>query len=72
MPPPAQLERMLECARILSKPFLHVRTDFYIANGKLIFGELTFTDGSGFDKIIPYSFDEEVGSWLKLPARKLR
>jgi len=70
VPPPEALDRLLECSKILRRHFLHVRTDFYIANGRLIFGELTFTDGSGFDPIYPYSFDEEVGSWLKLPERK--
>ena len=70
VPPPEALDQLLRCSKILCKNFLHVRTDFYIANGKLIFGELTFTDGSGFDPIYPYSFDEEVGSWLKLPERK--
>ena len=68
MPKPECLDELLECARILSKPFLHVRVDFYIARGKLIFGELTFANGSGFNRILPYSFDEEIGSWLKLPC----
>ncbi len=40
---PAQLEKMLEYAEILSKPFPFVRVDFYEANGQIIFGELTFT-----------------------------
>lgn len=70
VPPPKALPRLLECARILCQPFLHVRADFYIVNDEVIFGELTFTDGSGFDPIEPYSFDEEVGSWLKLPEKK--
>ena len=35
--------------------------------GKLIFGEVTFTNGAGFDPITPREFDLEMGSWLQLP-----
>ena len=40
---PETLETMLEYARILAKPFPFVRVDFYEVDGKIYFGELTFT-----------------------------
>lgn len=40
---PKQLEKMLEYAEILAKPFPFVRVDFYEVDGKIYFGELTFT-----------------------------
>jgi len=40
---PKCLEKMLEYARILSRPFPFVRVDFYEVDGKIYFGELTFT-----------------------------
>ena len=40
---PINLERMIACAETLSKPFPFVRVDFYEVQGKVIFGELTFT-----------------------------
>ena len=40
---PKTLEKMLEYAEILSKPFPFVRVDFYEVDGKIYFGELTFT-----------------------------
>lgn len=40
---PKTLETMLEYARILAKPFPFVRVDFYEVDGKIYFGELTFT-----------------------------
>ena len=40
---PKCLEEMLSYAEILSKPFPFVRVDFYEVNGKVYFGELTFT-----------------------------
>ena len=62
---PNNLEEILEYSKKLSKQFNHDRVDFYIVNNKVYFGEITFTDGAGFDKITPYSFDVEMGKWLK-------
>ena len=45
--PPECLHEMLEAAKVLSKPFPFVRCDFYVVNGHLIFGELTFTPAGG-------------------------
>lgn len=64
---PKELKELIKYAEILSKDFLHARVDFYIVKGKIIFGEITFTNGAGFDRITPYEFDKEMGSWLKLP-----
>jgi len=64
---PDKFEKMLEYARKLSQDFLHVRVDLYDVKGEIVFGELTFTKGAGFGKIEPYSFDEKMGSWIKLP-----
>lgn len=44
---PECLEEMLDCCRMLCKPFPFVRIDFYIINNKLIFGEMTFTPAGG-------------------------
>lgn len=44
---PDCLEEMLEASRILSSPFPFVRCDYYIVNGKIYFGELTFTPAGG-------------------------
>lgn len=67
---PKELKELIKYAEILSKDFLHARVDFYIINGKIIFGELTFTNGAGFDKITPYEFDKEMGSWLNLKSNR--
>lgn len=44
---PKHLDKMLEYARILSKPFKHVRVDLYEVDGKVYFSELTFTSTGG-------------------------
>lgn len=67
---PKNFEKMLDYARKLSKPFLHVRVDFYNLEGEIVFGELTFTKSAGFGKITPHSFDVKMGGWLKLPSSK--
>lgn len=40
---PEQLQELLECARRLSADEEYVRVDFYIIDGQIYFGELTFT-----------------------------
>lgn len=60
---PKNLERMLEIAQILSLDFPEVRVDLYNINGRILFGELTFTTGYG--SYLP-SFYEYLGSKVDL------
>ena len=66
-PRPAVLEEMLRLSRTLSEGILHIRVDWYIVNGKLYFGELTFFDGAGFDPFDNPADDLMLGSWITLP-----
>ena len=68
IPRPACFNEMISTAEELAEPFNHARVDFYIVGGKPIFGEITFTSGSGFDKFHPYEFDLELGGRLRLPC----
>ena len=68
-PKPKNLKQMIDCAKILSKDFNFVRVDFYNEENNLLFGELTFTMGAGFDKCSSYEFDKKLGSYLKLPIK---
>ena len=47
LPRPKNLEKMVEYARILAKPFPQVRVDLYDIDGRIYFGELTFTSLGG-------------------------
>lgn len=67
---PIVWDKVLEYAKLLSKPFNHARVDFYIENGKIFFGEITFTPGAGFDRFSSYEFDIEFGKKLILPIRE--
>lgn len=66
---PVCLPELLEAAARLSKPFLHARVDFYIVRDRIIFGEITFTNGAGFDRFSSYDFDLEMGSQLHLEMK---
>lgn len=64
---PAGWDKMMDCARKLSAPFPFVRADFYIEQGKVIFGELTFTPGGGLDSDKLYQADLLIGEQIRLP-----
>lgn len=44
---PINLEKMIEIAERLSSDFKYVRVDLYNIQGKIWFGEMTFTPASG-------------------------
>ena len=64
---PEVLDELKELCRKLSAGIPHVRSDFFIVNNKIYFGELTFFHGSGYEKTIPDSFNKTLGDWLVLP-----
>ena len=59
---------MYSLAERLAKGTTELRVDFYEVDGRVFFGELTFFDGSGFDKIEPIEWDYKLGKMLKLPG----
>lgn len=59
--PPENYAEMLSYAQMLAKPFLHARIDLYNQDGKIIFGEITFFDGSGYMTFRPDEFDAMMG-----------
>lgn len=64
---PKVFDELIRRAELLSNQFNHARVDFFIVDDRIIFGEITFTNGAGFDRIKPFSFDEKMGGWLELP-----
>ena len=67
---PKCLEKLMDYASKLSKSFYHARVDFYIVRDRLYFGEITFTNGAGFDRFSSYEFDLQLGNLLKLPVKR--
>lgn len=66
IPRPECLDEMISVAETLASPFACARVDFFLGES-LIFGEITFTSGSGFDRFHPRAFDLELGDMLRLP-----
>ena len=62
---PKELDMMIEYAKILSSSFKYVRVDFYLVNGKIYFGELTFTPGNGAYTSFSKQDDLYFGKYFK-------
>lgn len=68
LPKPDCLDDLFTYAEILSKPFNFVRSDFYVVNEKVYFGELTFTPSGGLDTGRLKDVDALLGSMVKLDS----
>lgn len=64
---PEQLSQMLEFSRKLAKDTYFLRVDWFISDGKLYSGELTFFDGAGLTPYDDYDVDVRMGDLIKLP-----
>lgn len=69
---PFHFEEMKELAIRLSKGLYQVRVDFYEANGKVYFGELTFFHHGGTTPFEPEKWDYIFGEWLKIPDNLMK
>ena len=63
---PKNIEKMLELAEKLSKPFDYIRVDLYNLKGKIFIGELTHYPASGMGKYNPVSFSYKLGKHWKI------
>ena len=69
---PKFLNEMIEVAEKLAKPFNFVRVDFYeTVDGKLMFGELTFSPSAGKLEFMPNNAEiqQKYGTLFKIPER---
>ena len=64
---PANFEKMIDYADVLSKGFPFVRVDFYNINGNIVFGEMTFTPSACLDTGRLPETDLLFGNELRLP-----
>jgi hypothetical protein len=62
--------KLLYYARTLSEGFPHVRIDLYVVKDEIFFGEMTFTNGAGFDRFRPYRFDAELGELFNINSER--
>lgn len=66
---PKCFDEMKVLAEKLSKGIPHLRVDFYEVDGKIYFGELTFSHWSGMVPFEPEEWDIIFGSWIQLPEK---
>lgn len=64
---PANFDEMKQIAAKLSTGIPQVRIDLYDVNGKIYFGEMTFTHHGGLVPFHPKEWDYTFGSWINLP-----
>ncbi|MBQ3396963.1 MAG: hypothetical protein IJG34_07920 [Synergistaceae bacterium] len=58
---PECFDEMKRIAEILCEDFGHVRVDLYICEGRIYFGEMTFSNGNGFEEITPEEWSLKLG-----------
>lgn len=64
-PRPKKLDEMMELSKILCKDFEHIRVDWYnLPDGRLLFGEMTFTSWAGFNTFSPPEYDKLFGDLI--------
>lgn len=62
---PAEIDKMIELARILSEPFEFVRIDFYLsADSEIYFSEFTFSPAGG-NPVYSMNIEKHLGSLWK-------
>lgn len=68
---PSCFDEMVRYAKILSQDIPFVRVDFYDSNGKVVFGEMTFTPTAGMSEIYTDEAALQMGRMIKLPMEKV-
>jgi len=68
---PPFMDEMVRLTEKLAEGLPQVRVDWYVHDGKMLFGEMTFYTWAGYLKFEPEEWDEKLGSWLVLPKEKL-
>lgn len=72
IPKPKNFDKMVEIAEKLSKGFPELRVDLYNIDGKIYFGEMTFTSQGGFMDFYTPEFNKELGQKFDIKDFPLR
>ena len=64
VPKPNCLDEMLKIASVLSEGQPQARIDFYVVDGKLYFGEITFSSQGGYMNYFTHDFLLKMGSFI--------
>ena len=64
---PERYNEMIRLSELLAEDFICVRVDWYEVEGKIYFGEMTFTPNGALMRIEPKEYDNILGELIKLP-----
>lgn len=64
---PKCFDELMDIASKVSEGIPYVRSDFYIINEKIYFGELTFYHGGGYEDFRPKELGIKMGKMIDLP-----
>ena len=67
---PECMDEMLRLSELIAADMYHARIDWYQLNGKVLFGEITFYDGSGFEVFPVTEHEIRLGDMIHLPTDK--
>ena len=70
IPMPTNLNKMISLAEALAEDTCFLRVDLYNICGSIKFGELTFYPAGGMSLFTDSQWDEKIGNWLTLPAKR--
>lgn len=65
-----EIQKMIELSEKLTKGIPQVRADWYVHEGKIYFGELTFYTWAGWPHFTPTGWDKIMGQKFVLPKEK--
>lgn len=68
---PQNFKKMVEIAECLAQGFDHVRVDLFDVDGKIYFGEMTFTNGKGYEIVEPREYDAFLGELWQMNGNKM-
>ena len=71
LPKPKNLQKMIEIAETLASAFPVVRVDLYNIDGKIYFGEMTFTSLGGLMDFYTEEFQNITGKMIDLNYKKI-
>lgn len=69
---PERFDELVVLVEKLAAGFACVRVDFYVIDGRFYFGEMTFSSGGGYERIIPDEYDEILGGGGTFPWNHTR
>ena len=61
------LDEVLAFVRRITPKVPFMRTDLYLIGQRIYFGEFTLHHGGGAEPFAPESYDDLLGTWIRLP-----